>query len=250
MSAPRSCSALAWVALTALPAAAADLSAIERTIVKEPAYSHPPGYVLLVFGEEAKTRVWVVIDGDRAYVDRNRNGDLTDDAPVPRDGESIWFNLGPIPDADGKTVHQSPRLGSRVYGAGRPEFQVRFPIKDKYEQWVRKSPVGAKPAEAPVVHLDGPLQVGFLGDRDDQKPIRTGSDMTIVRGEEDEQSVWIGTPNFGKDVMPSAVNFRCSSSAMNIARAGKDDRPLLTVAFPACDPREPPVVTEIRLTGD
>jgi hypothetical protein len=33
---------------------------------------------LLVFGPEAKTKVWLVIDGDTLYVDRNGNGDITE----------------------------------------------------------------------------------------------------------------------------------------------------------------------------
>jgi hypothetical protein len=58
---------------------AADLGAIDRTIAREPAYkSKTPKYCLLVFGPEAKTRVWLVLDGDTLYVDRNGNGDLTE----------------------------------------------------------------------------------------------------------------------------------------------------------------------------
>ena len=64
--------------LVCAPLSAADLSRIERKIAKEPAYqSQQPGYCLLVFGQEAKTRVWVVRDGDTLFVDRNGNGDLT-----------------------------------------------------------------------------------------------------------------------------------------------------------------------------
>src|SRR5438067_566227 len=41
---------------------AADLAKIDRTIVKEPAYKSAPKYCLLVFGPEAATRVWLVLD--------------------------------------------------------------------------------------------------------------------------------------------------------------------------------------------
>src|SRR6516162_1517208 len=61
-------------------ARAADLAKIERKIAKEPAYqTKTPKYCLLVFGAEAKSRVWLVQDGDTLYVDRNGNGDLTED---------------------------------------------------------------------------------------------------------------------------------------------------------------------------
>src|SRR5262249_51302052 len=57
---------------------AADLTKIDRTIAKEPAYKGNPKYCLLVFGAEAKTRVWLVLDGDVLHVDRNGNGDLSE----------------------------------------------------------------------------------------------------------------------------------------------------------------------------
>src|SRR5262249_25537794 len=63
----------------AVPATAADLSKIDRTIAKEPKYQSKPKYCLLVFGPEAKTNVWLVLDGDVLYVDRNGNGDLTEE---------------------------------------------------------------------------------------------------------------------------------------------------------------------------
>jgi hypothetical protein len=59
-------------------ASAADLAKVERTIKKEPAYQAKPKYCLLVFGPEAKHRVWLVVDGDTLYVDKNGNGDLTE----------------------------------------------------------------------------------------------------------------------------------------------------------------------------
>jgi hypothetical protein len=58
---------------------AADLSKIDRTIQKEPAYQSKPRYCLLVFGPEAKHRVWLVVDGDVLYVDKNGTGDLTEE---------------------------------------------------------------------------------------------------------------------------------------------------------------------------
>src|SRR5260370_39867195 len=59
-------------------ASAADLAKVDRTIKKEPAYQAKPKYCLLVFGPEAKHRVWLVLDGDTLYVDKNGNGDLTE----------------------------------------------------------------------------------------------------------------------------------------------------------------------------
>jgi len=71
---------------------------IDRSIGKEPVYkSKSPKYGLLVFGPEAKDRVWLVLDGDILYVDRNGNGDLTDP------GEKIMAEkkAGRDPEEDG-----------------------------------------------------------------------------------------------------------------------------------------------------
>ncbi len=58
---------------------AADLAKIERKIAKEPIYKGKPKYCLLVFGPEAKTRIWLVQDENLLYLDRNGNGDLTEE---------------------------------------------------------------------------------------------------------------------------------------------------------------------------
>src|SRR6516225_8420792 len=57
---------------------AADLSRIDRSLKKEPAYKFKPKYCLLVLGPKAETRIWLVLDGEVLYVDRNGNGDLTE----------------------------------------------------------------------------------------------------------------------------------------------------------------------------
>src|SRR5436305_5556218 len=63
----------------ACPTRVADLAKIDRIIAKQPAYqSKHPRYCLLVFGAEAKARVWIVLDGEDLYVDRNGDGDLTE----------------------------------------------------------------------------------------------------------------------------------------------------------------------------
>src|SRR5713226_9808185 len=54
-----------------------DLTKIERKILSEPEYvAKKQQYCLLVFGPEAKHRVWLVHDADILYVDRNGDGKL------------------------------------------------------------------------------------------------------------------------------------------------------------------------------
>jgi hypothetical protein len=55
-----------------------DLARLPRSIRREATYSGKPGYCLLVFGPKAEHRVWLVLDRDHLYVDRNGNGDLTE----------------------------------------------------------------------------------------------------------------------------------------------------------------------------
>jgi hypothetical protein len=57
-----------------------DLTKVDRVIAKEPKYQSQPRYALLVFGPKADIRAWLVMDGeDVLYVDRNGNGDLTEE---------------------------------------------------------------------------------------------------------------------------------------------------------------------------
>jgi hypothetical protein len=80
-------------------ASAADLTKIERSIAKEPAYAtKAPRYLLLAFGPDAAERVWLVLDGDTLYVDRNGNGDLTE----PGEAVSTKKRDGADPETDGR----------------------------------------------------------------------------------------------------------------------------------------------------
>src|SRR5258708_11206721 len=51
------------VAFNAHPALAVEYAQIDRTLVKEPVYVHAPDYALLLFGREARLRVWLVDGG-------------------------------------------------------------------------------------------------------------------------------------------------------------------------------------------
>src|SRR5262249_22100451 len=104
--------AIAWLAMCPDSALAADLSKIDRAIAKEPIYqSKSPKYCLLVFGPDAKFRVWLVHDGNVLFVDRNGNGDLTDQGERVEGTEyqKRWwnFNAGDVLGADGKPRYKS-----------------------------------------------------------------------------------------------------------------------------------------------
>src|SRR5262249_1027782 len=103
-------STLLVVGNTAVTARGADLTKIDRAIAKEPAYQSKPKYCLLVFGPEAKTRGWLVLDGDTRFVDRNGNGDLTEkgerfvlalDEYDRKRGQRVW-KVGDLAASGGK----------------------------------------------------------------------------------------------------------------------------------------------------
>ena len=157
------CSAAIVILLGGTAAGAADLTKVERRLVKEPAYtSASPRYALLVIGPEAKDRVWIVKDGDTLYVDRNGDGDLTDP------GEKVAATKGGSAEdgysfaADelsvggkkhyGLTVTVSPlkALASGKYGR-RADIQAAF-AKDPTAELLRLS------ASVTAPHLNNVLQ--------------------------------------------------------------------------------------------
>src|SRR5262245_44889924 len=92
------------VVLGSVPALAADLTNIDRTIVNEPAYTARPQYCLVVFGPQAATRVWLVRDGETLHVSDAR-GDLSGCRHVVRPPKASGFVVGNITEADDKTTH-------------------------------------------------------------------------------------------------------------------------------------------------
>ena len=139
--------------LVATSARAADLTKLHRTIAHEPAYvSQHPKYCLLVFGPEAKTRVWLVVDGDFLYVDRNGNGDLTEP------GKRVRFS--PFQDVRGETpyaVKREVQAGDLALGKIKHERlrvlqqRVRKGFVAK-ERWEEELQVLAKRSEDPLVY--------------------------------------------------------------------------------------------------
>jgi hypothetical protein len=180
--------ALALAALVGGPRTAAagespDLSKIEQRLAKEPAYkSKQPLYGLYVFGPEARTRVWAVLDKskpdaagyDVLYFDRNADGDLTA-ANERIEGKSaagsITFEVGTFTDPLTKQEHKGLTISNRDGTDGEPpttflkmdwcgKVVVRggyAPTAGPYSQFART------PAEAPVLWptAEGPFSFQF-----------------------------------------------------------------------------------------
>jgi hypothetical protein len=134
-----------------------DLSQIERRIAKEPTYkAKQPLYGLYVFGPEAKTRVWAILDKskpdapdyDILYFDRNADGDLT--APEERiagnvigkaEASCVTFDIGSFTDPITKQKH----TGMSITHQGG-----RYPMVFLQMKWCDKVRIsGGYPSEYP-----------------------------------------------------------------------------------------------------
>jgi hypothetical protein len=223
-------SAILTLALAALPAWSADLTKIERTIAKEPAYqTQTPKYCLLVFGLEAKTKVWLVADGEVLYVDRKGNGDLTE--PGNRHNrKSRFFQIDGINDANGKKRSIQIYLRSR---ADRARMDITL---DGKRTWYVGSDdndplqFADRPQDAPIVHLEGPLTSRFYEDL-----------PTFVPGYHAELNVSVGTPGLGKGSFASIEC--CTILTRKVA-------PIAQITFPHRDAGQEPIRLHAKLSND
>lgn len=175
----------------------------DRTLRKEPEYQSTPKYCLLLLGAGGDVKVWMVEDGKRLYIDKNANGDLTDDGqPIEPSntrklGDGSWdFNYlfdgfsvdGGLGFSDfnlrrwnygGK--HDSYGLSLALEGTGRTLTKGKLLFQDTqlatnlklslsgqipmYAGWFDTfwSP---EPKEAPVIHFGGPLTPKMLREKE------------------------------------------------------------------------------------
>lgn len=215
-------SALAFAVTFSAPGFAADLSKVNRTIGKEPAYKSKPKYCLLVFGPEAKTKVWLVQDGDTLYVDRNGNGDLTEpEKKVAADKQEgaeegqITFKVGEI--REGSLIHKNLHVSvskidhlakidekAKVFLDKNPNARGYYIIVEVEMPGWHGTGVGGrvqqrafyvdangvlqfadKPQEAPVINFGGPWQVSLFG----AHKLTIGRETDVVLG--------VGSPGVG-----------------------------------------------------
>jgi hypothetical protein len=164
----------------------------DRTIAKEPAYkSKDPRYCQLVFGPQAKQSVWLVIDAEDLYVDRNGNGDLTEDGervtrkPAFQGG---GFEVPKLDIGDGTTTYAN----LIVYWTRQPPGEAAKPertvdvmveVNNRYCQFATFKSSATAPKDAPVIHFGGPLEMVLL----------TGGAPLAAPGKEGELVAVIGT---------------------------------------------------------
>jgi hypothetical protein len=155
-----------------------DLSKIDRHIAKEPKYiAEHPLYGMYVFGPQAKTRMWAVLDKSRRdatsydvlYFDRHANGDLTaaDDRIVGQSQDGL-VSFG-IPDfTDPATGDHHTGVSMRYRQNGSVGFTMKW--RDRVEvnggYASHSGPYTqftTSPADAPIVWpgADAPLTFQF-----------------------------------------------------------------------------------------
>jgi hypothetical protein len=209
--------------LAASAAPPAELPRLDRTIRKEPVYrSKKPLYCLVVFGREAKTRVWLVLDGDVLYADRNGDGDLTtpNERIEPRkEAGGLVFEVGDV--EDGPHTHTRLTLvaaPATLLGGGalgeHPEYRRllradpaarlfliqahvvvpglkggqpggRVLMTTSFADHKGLMQLADRPARAPVVHLGGPWRMTLFPDQ----ALYPGAEQDLILG--------FGTPGRG-----------------------------------------------------
>jgi len=138
---------------------------------KEPKFQSTPKYCLLTLGTNS-AQAWMVEDGRRLYVDRNGNGDLTDDGPPiePSDyreiGANRWdfgYRLSAIVTPAG-VRHANLLLRRWNYGDATDSYGLSITVDGKlpmYAGWFGTF-WSSNQNTAPVIHFAGPFTPRIL----------------------------------------------------------------------------------------
>jgi hypothetical protein len=237
-----------------------DLTKIDRAIAKEPKYTTEPRYALLVFGPTAEKRVWLVLDGEVLYVDRNGNGDLTEvdervalTAKASKKGwegpmykEMNFFDIGtvagqrlrldfwvfdkdyvPKTDSEKERVKAHQEKG-REYATLRRTGRIatlseRFWGEDQTEMYVTFCP---RPEDAEICHFAGQPTFQLIWNN-----FKRDSDATI--------RVVIGTPGLLARDSSWPANFPFAE--LTISEVPADVHPVADFEFANKDATQPPI---------
>jgi hypothetical protein len=148
-------------------AATNDVSQVDRSILKEPKYQSTPKYSLIFLGNGGEVKVWMIEDGRRLFVDKNANGDLTDDGPplepsnVRDIGDHRWdfdYLLAAITPANGlRSTNFVLRRWN--YNDKEDSYGLSLTVNGElpmYAGWFGTF-WSTNPATAPVIHFGGPF---------------------------------------------------------------------------------------------
>jgi len=225
MHAFRLISGIALLLLFHAHAHATDLKKIDRSIGKEPAYASKPKYCLVVFGPEARTRVWLVADGGALYASVN-NDQLTQFTGAAGNGR--WR----VPGLQDWTV-QVIRRNDKPVGV---MFQCQLQLELANRQTTEGMALfGDSPKSAPVVHLDG----SYTSTLRERSVIQKGQWVRDA-GENASLNVYIGS---------NVLQDEGKAFLRTWWRVGIPDkmRPVADIEFPHQDPKAEPLKMRVSL---
>ena len=148
------------------------VSRFARTLIKEPMYQSTPKYSLIALGNSGDVKVWMVEDGKRLFVDKNANGDLTDDGPpiepsnVRDIGANRWdfdYLLDVITPTNGSR-HTSFVLRRWNYNEKEDSYGLSLSVDGRmpmYAGWFGTF-WSTNRENAPVIHFGGPFTPELL----------------------------------------------------------------------------------------
>jgi hypothetical protein len=224
----------------ALSVKAADLSKVDRTIGREPAYQSKPKYCLVVFGPEAKTRIWVVLAGNTVY-GSDKNGEIS---KVTLQSEGGYYL--PIPGTPQVLVVQAPDKAKGV-GAMRMEYRLETnaAVKQTIEGTVR---LGDDPKTAPVIHFDG----SYTSTLRERGVIENGKFVRNLSEVESIFHVFIGSNVLQKEGASSPTIPDGALGGATFVRKwwyqiSEERRPVAEFEFPHQDPSQAPIKMRVPL---
>lgn len=197
---------------------AVDYGAVPRPLLKEPDYrADSPEYALLLFGARADLRVWMVLDRDAVYLDRNGDGDLTQDGErfaSTNDCRNVTITS---PDGARYVITSVSRIETEIKDQQERLLivNVDLPGPPAFRQYCGVV-LQDSAAKTHLAHFGGPLRV--LPGSGDGAPgpehvLRIGEDveLDVIFGTVDEKSgCWTvvqveqgGKPAFPEGVFPS-----------------------------------------------
>jgi hypothetical protein len=250
------------ILLTGARSAGAEGGAVDRTIGGQPAYASPqPFYALLLLGSPEPKRVWLVVDGDDLYADRNTDGDLLDPGEkvvATSQGEEggsflisrsrswvlesvaserytnvevafVLLNKAWRPAADASNRRKMDAFMEAAASVPHAQLsRVQVTIDGKRRQQSCNTTFGTTPETAPVFRMDAPLTWGL---------VESFVPTVLYAGEEQELSLAVGCAGVG----PGSFSFVFTDTLPSALR------PSLEVEFPAREPGEylPPRTIEL-----
>lgn len=222
---------------------------IDRSAPKTPPLqAKQPLYALAVFGKQADHHAWIVLDLEpdpakqrklvgRVFLDRNGDGDLNgadELLDLPETSSSFYeFPEVSLIDATGKETGYRIEIIAAAFGDETAPLHLRIfvktPADGRFGAWGDQNSdlvFASSPENAPVIHFNGPLQMGF----EVPEPFaRSNQHFRLAAG--------VGTYGIGDGTF-----------AYQFYKTIPDDvHPDVTVEWPAADPKYPPRPTKFIL---